>query len=395
MSLRRRRSTIVALVTFATFADIVAYSIAWPVLPDMSRRLGASPTVVGLLFGSFGITLLTVSIPMGAVSDRVGRRMPLVGGLVALAISTLLFAFSTSLPWLFLARLVQGAADAVTWVVGFALIADLYGVEERGRVTGIVMSGTTFAVIVGPSIGGWLYEVGGPRLPFVAVAVMAALSTLTFLWVDLPSERSAREIVPMRVVVATPAIAACAIAVLGISATLSMLEPVLALRLATFGIGPGRIGMLFGAGAVVSALLHPLIGRAADRWGARRLTLWGLVATAISVAAIGQTWSFASALWLFPLGAASGALVITPSLTYMGEATTRAGIESFGVAYGIYNMAWGAGLLGGPAVGGFLYERIGFSWLALAWAPALLLVTWLLVRVESNRSPADAFKEPV
>src|SRR5262249_51238913 len=147
MSLRRRRSTIVALVTLATFADIVAYSIAWPVLPDLSRRLGASPTVVGLLFGSFGVTLLTVSMPMGAVSDRVGRRVPPVGGLIALAVSTALFAFSTTLAWLFVARLVQGAADAITWVVGFALIADLYGVEERGRVTGIVMSGTTFAVI--------------------------------------------------------------------------------------------------------------------------------------------------------------------------------------------------------------------------------------------------------
>src|SRR5262249_20831992 len=123
--------------------------------------------------------------------------------------------------------------------------------------------------------------------------------------------------------------------------------------------------------------------------------LYGLVASAIAVAAIGQTWSFASALWLFPLGAASGALGITPSLTFMAEATTQAGIESFGVAYGLYNMAWGVGLLGGPAIGGFLYDRMGFSKLALAWAPALLLVTWLLARVESDRSPVRTSKEPV
>jgi MFS family permease len=85
------------------------------------------------------------------------------------------------------------------------------------------------------------------------------------------------------------------------------------------------------------------------------------------------------------------AMVITPSLTYMAEAVTSAGAGSFGVGYGLYNMAWGVGLLGGPALSGFLYERIGFGRLLLLWAPLLLLVTWLLGRVQSPRSPK---KEP-
>src|SRR3954467_3428902 len=191
--MRRSRGITVALVTFATFTDIVAYSVAVPVLPDLSRRLGASPTVIGFLFASFGVTLLTVSVPMGAVSDRIGRKTPMVGGLVALAAATLLFAFATSLPWLFAARLVQGAADAVTWVVGFALIADRYRAEERGRVTGIVMSGTSFAFMIGPSIGGWLYELGGIRLPFLFVTGLAIVSALSFLPIHLPAgARAAR-----------------------------------------------------------------------------------------------------------------------------------------------------------------------------------------------------------
>jgi len=50
-------------------------------------------------------------------------------------------------------------------------------------------------------------------------------------------------------------------------------------------------------------------------------------------------------------------------------------------------MAWGAGLLSGPAVGGFLFERMGFAHLALAWAPLTLVVSWLLARVQSQRLP--------
>src|SRR5205085_3682707 len=203
------RGHAVALVTVATFTDIVAYAIAITVLPDLSRKLGASPTMIGLLFGSFGVTLLTVSIPMGAVSDRTGRRLPMVGGLIALAASTLLFAFADSLPWLFAARLVQGAADAVTWVVGFALIADLYGPEERGRAAGMVMSGTSVAVMLGPSLGGWLYEVGGMRLPFTFVTLLSVVAALGFVVLRLPDARADREIVPVAAVVRAPAVAAC------------------------------------------------------------------------------------------------------------------------------------------------------------------------------------------
>jgi len=64
VALRSSRATAVALVTLATFTDILAYSIAVPVLPDLSRRFGASPTMIGLLFASFGVTVLATSIPM-------------------------------------------------------------------------------------------------------------------------------------------------------------------------------------------------------------------------------------------------------------------------------------------------------------------------------------------
>jgi len=47
-------------------------------------------------------------------------------------------------------------------------------------------------------------------------------------------------------------------------------------------------------------------------------------------------------------------------------------------------MAWGAGLLFGPAVAGFVYERAGFAWLTLLWAPMLLIVSLLLARVPSG-----------
>src|SRR6476469_5639720 len=176
----RGRGLVLACITTATFTDLVAYSVAVPVLPDYAQRFHASPTIVGLLFGSFGVALLTLSIPMGAMSDRLGRKGPMIAALAVLAGATLLFAYAQSLPMLFLARMLQGAADAVTWVVGFALIADLYGEDERGRAMGLAMGGSSLGFIIGPVVGGWLYEIGGIRLPFLVVAALAAIDLVVF-----------------------------------------------------------------------------------------------------------------------------------------------------------------------------------------------------------------------
>ncbi len=144
--------------------------------------------------------------------------------------------------------------------------------------------------------------------------------------------------------------------------------------------------MVFGAGAVASAVLHPITGHLSDRWGARRVTVVGLIATGCVLPFLGFIDSFASAIGLFILNTAAVAVVITPSLAYMAEATSTTGVGSFGVAFGLYNFAWAMGLLVGPAMGGFLYERIGFERLVLAWAPVAITMTFLILAAE--RRPA-------
>jgi len=73
MSFRSSRAVAVALVTFATFTDIVAYAVAIPVLPDLSRRLGASPTVIGFVFGSFAKEGPSLAEHLGAAAETIDR----------------------------------------------------------------------------------------------------------------------------------------------------------------------------------------------------------------------------------------------------------------------------------------------------------------------------------
>jgi predicted MFS family arabinose efflux permease len=376
----------VALVAVATFADVVAYSICVPVLPDLAHRLGASPTLIGLLFGSFAVTLLAVSVPMGAVSDRTGRRLPLVGGMLVLAGSTLLFARADSLPLLFAARMAQGAADGITWAVGFALIADCYGAKERGRVMGYVMSGTSVGIMLGPSIGGWLYDAGGVALPFECVAVLALVCAVGFAAMRPPACAPRPEAnVSIWTIVRIPAVAACAAAVVVTGATIAMLEPTLPLFFShRLGLSPKEVGELFGGAGVVLTVMPFIYGPLTDRWGGRRLTLLGLLLVGVWMPLLATATSFAGALALMVVQWTAIALIVTPSLAYMAEVTAAAGGDAHGVGYGIYNTAWGVGLLGGPALGGWLFERVGFGALVTGWAVVVVVFSLVLRRVQSR-----------
>jgi len=383
MNLRSSRATAVALVTLATFADLVAYSVCVPVLPDLARRLGASPAEIGLMFGSFGVTLLLVSIPMGAISDRTGRKLPLVIGMLALAGSTLMFARADSLPLLFVARMIQGAADGVTWVAGFALIADCYDPEDRGRVIGYVMSGTSVGIIAGPSIGGWLYDAGGIALPFQFVAALALVCAIGFALIQPAADRKRSARPSIWSVLRVPAVAICGAVIVVAASTMAMLEPVLPLFFdQRLGLTPSQIGLLFGCAAVASTLMPLVYGPMIARWGARRLTLTGLVCTALWMPVLATASSFSTALALIVVQWMAIALFVTPSLAYMAEATAFAGGDAYGIGYGIYNTAWAFGLLGGPSLGGWLFDRIGFSMLVTGWAVLVIAATLAIAGVK-------------
>jgi MFS family permease len=234
---------------------------------------------------------------------------------------------------------------------------------------GMVMAGVGAGVMAGPPLGGWLYELGGIALPFLFVAGLAFLDGLARWLLITPPPLGERRSVSPLAAFRVPAIVVCALAVVAGAGTISMLEPVLPLYYqAQLSFAPGEIGTLFGVAALSSTLLHPVYGRLSDRHGGRRLTLLGLGLSAalLPLMALPNALFTVAPAMMILWGVLS--MTVTPSLAFMGEAATAAGLESYGLVYGIYNMAWAAGMLFAPAAGGFLYERLGFGLLCWAWA---------------------------
>src|SRR5689334_8035525 len=180
------------VVTLAVFVDMLLYGLAVPIVPGYAATLGASEPAIGVMFGSYALALLIVSPGVGTLSDRVGRRGPIVGGLVWPAVATGLFAFATSYPMLLAARTLQGVAAAATWTAGLALLADLYPPQARGWAMGVALSGMTAGLLLGPPVGGLLYERGSFQLPCLVVAALALLDALAgwLLLADPPPRAS-------------------------------------------------------------------------------------------------------------------------------------------------------------------------------------------------------------
>jgi predicted MFS family arabinose efflux permease len=109
--------------------------------------------------------------------------------------------------------------------------------------------------------------------------------------------------------------------------------------------------------------------------------LIGLVGVALIVPALNFVTSFfTAAVVMVPMWMIIG-MFITPSMAYFAQLASQAGVRAYGVVYGIYNVAWAVGLMSGPALGGFLFEQIGFAQLTLVWSALLIFVTLLFARI--------------
>lgn len=120
--------------------------------------------------------LTTFKVLFGWVGDAGhGRQMLFVSGLTILASSTLVFALSTTLSLLLVARILQGMSTAIVFTVGFALLQDKVGKKRIGQAMGWTSLGMSSGLFLGPIVGGFMYELGGYFAVFVPAFGLIAM----------------------------------------------------------------------------------------------------------------------------------------------------------------------------------------------------------------------------
>ncbi|MCC5859975.1 MAG: MFS transporter [Ectothiorhodospiraceae bacterium] len=173
-------ASIVGLRMFGLFLILPVFAVYGQELE------GATPALIGLAIGIYGFTQALLQIPLGMVSDRIGRRPVILGGLLLFLLGSVVAALSDHILGVVLGRALQGGG-AISAVV-MALAADLTPPERRTRVmAGIGMSvGAAFmlALILGPVLVTW----GGLSGLFWATAAMAGLAMVSLVTL-VPSSR--------------------------------------------------------------------------------------------------------------------------------------------------------------------------------------------------------------
>ncbi|KAJ5475137.1 hypothetical protein N7539_008203 [Penicillium diatomitis] len=194
---RSSETFIVIVVSIAIFTDVFIYGMIVPIVPiALVDRAGARPEDaqkwVSVLLAVYGASLLVGSPLFGWFADHSrARQLPFIVGLVALGASTLLFVVGRSLPALIIARGLQGFSAAAVWVVGLAIVADNVPENRVAEAMGQTTIALTWGSLLGPTIGGFMFEKFGYYATFAVPAVLILIDVgLRFAMVERTGDTS-------------------------------------------------------------------------------------------------------------------------------------------------------------------------------------------------------------
>jgi DHA1 family bicyclomycin/chloramphenicol resistance-like MFS transporter len=275
----------VVLCLLTVFGPI-SMDLYLPVLPALTRDLHASTSAAQLTVTACLLGLAFGQVVAGPLSDRFGRRRPLLIGVAAYVAASVLCAVAPTIETLVLARLVQGLTGAVGIVIAQAAGRDLYSGGRLLRYYGRRTALAGLAAIIGPVIGGQLARVTDWRGTFVFLAVVgvAILAGCTgVLRETLPPERrqsgglGASGRVFRRLL--TDRVFLGAVLVTGFvnAALFAYLSGATFVLQGIYGLSPQGYSFAFGLNSLGFMVFASLAARTSERWSVHGTLVAGLV----------------------------------------------------------------------------------------------------------------------
>ncbi len=169
---------------------------------DMKPALGASDTGIAASISVFIFGLATGQLLYGPLSDRFGRKPPLLAGTALFTVSSALAAFAQGIEWFLLLRLMQAVGGCCGIILGRAIVRDLREGPELARAYSLLSMIGMGAPLVAPVLGLAVIQLAGWRAIFVGLAVLglACLAAIAFLLPEtLVEARRQRSVAPVRI----------------------------------------------------------------------------------------------------------------------------------------------------------------------------------------------------
>jgi MFS transporter, DHA1 family, multidrug resistance protein len=183
-----------ALLAALTAFGPMSLDLYLPAFPDMARDFGTTTGDVQLTFSAALLGLGVGQVLWGPLSDRYGRRRPLMVGVLVFSVASIGIALAPSLPVVVALRVVQALGGSAGIVIARAVLRDLYSGRALARALSTVMLVFMLAPALAPLLGWLVLHRGGWEAMFVLLAGFGALCFAGALAMDetLPAERRSR-----------------------------------------------------------------------------------------------------------------------------------------------------------------------------------------------------------
>jgi MFS family permease len=163
---------------FATFVMAGGFTMMSTLETQFNARLGMTAFLFGVAFSALLVSRIIFQVPLGRLSDRIGRKPLIISGLILMAPTTALLGYVGSFVSLTGIRLLQGLGSAAVAAPAFAVAADLAQEGGEGRQMSIITMGFGLGIALGPFLAGIL-AVNSFELPFI----FGGLLSLVGAWV--------------------------------------------------------------------------------------------------------------------------------------------------------------------------------------------------------------------
>ncbi|MFY9920905.1 MAG: Bcr/CflA family efflux MFS transporter [Mycobacterium sp.] len=175
---RRGANRIIVVLLLIIPLSQIALDAYTPALPQMAVDFGASNALVQNTVTVYMLGLSVAFIPLGLISDALGRKRILLAGLGLLVVTSIGCALATSLTELLFLRFFQGIGASACLLLAAAIAADCFRGAKLVSVLGLCGAAWGSAPVFAPALGGLVVELGSWRLVFALMAVLAAAVAL-------------------------------------------------------------------------------------------------------------------------------------------------------------------------------------------------------------------------
>lgn len=172
---------LVIVLGIVTAFDAMAIDLYLPAFVDISRALDADAGMMQTSLSIFIGGLAVGQIFYGPLTDRFGRRAPLIAGILLFVSASALAALAQDMTTFMIARALQGLGGAAGLVIPRAIVADLYERRDGAKAFSLLMQVMMVAPIAAPPIGGLLLAAFGWRSIFWTLAIIGLLAAVATL----------------------------------------------------------------------------------------------------------------------------------------------------------------------------------------------------------------------